>query len=156
MHLHRFTVHGREYGNGFGADPRRVRLGELGLRRTERFVYDYDFFDLWRHDVRVEGIVGLVLGRAYACCTAGRRARPPKDCGGPWAFLEQSQPYHVMAAVSRVAEMLREILFDGTAGVAEHGSELARFRPWLLTEHFDRRALNQALAQLAVPGRRAA
>jgi hypothetical protein len=44
-HLHRFVVQGREYGigyvggPGFGDDPRRVRLGDLGLRRTERFTY---------------------------------------------------------------------------------------------------------------------
>ena len=37
-HLHRFVVHGRESGTGyvggpsFGDDPRRVRLGDLGLR----------------------------------------------------------------------------------------------------------------------------
>jgi hypothetical protein len=30
-------------GLSFGDDPRRVRLGDLGLRRTERFTYHYDF-----------------------------------------------------------------------------------------------------------------
>lgn len=39
-HLHRFLVHGREYGIsyaggiGFRDDARRVRLGDLGLRRA--------------------------------------------------------------------------------------------------------------------------
>jgi hypothetical protein len=52
-HRHRFVVHGREYaigyvgGPSFGDDPRRVRLGELGLRRTERFTYHYDFTAGW-------------------------------------------------------------------------------------------------------------
>ena len=47
-HLHRFVVQGREYGiaypggPGFGDDPRRVRLGDLGLRPKERFTYHYD------------------------------------------------------------------------------------------------------------------
>ena len=46
-HLHRFVVHGREYGIsyvggiGFDDDPRQVRLGDLGLRCTERFTYHY-------------------------------------------------------------------------------------------------------------------
>ena len=52
-HLHRFVVHGREYGiaypggRSFGDDPRRVRLGGFGLRRTERFTYHYDFTAGW-------------------------------------------------------------------------------------------------------------
>ena len=42
-HLHRFLIHGREYGisyvggPGFRDDARTIRLGELGLRRSERF-----------------------------------------------------------------------------------------------------------------------
>jgi Plasmid pRiA4b ORF-3-like protein len=42
-HLHRFVIHGREYGisyvggPGFRDDARQVRLGELGLRLGERF-----------------------------------------------------------------------------------------------------------------------
>ena len=42
-HLHRFLIHGCEYGicyvggPGFRDDARTIRLGELGLRRSERF-----------------------------------------------------------------------------------------------------------------------
>ena len=42
-HLHRFVIHGREYGVshfggiGFRNDPRRVRLVDFGLRIGERF-----------------------------------------------------------------------------------------------------------------------
>ncbi len=48
-HLHRFVVQGREYGigyvggPGFGDHPRRFRLGDLGLRCTERLTTTYDF-----------------------------------------------------------------------------------------------------------------
>jgi hypothetical protein len=44
-HLHRFVIHGREYGisylggPGFRDDARGIRLGELGLRAGERFTY---------------------------------------------------------------------------------------------------------------------
>src|SRR5664279_535817 len=44
-HLRRFVVQGREYGIGyvggvgFRDDPHLVRLADLGLRPTERFVY---------------------------------------------------------------------------------------------------------------------
>ena len=61
-HLHRCVVQGREYGIGyvggpsFGDDPRRVRLGDLGLRPTEGFTYHYDFTAVWCLDLRVEQI----------------------------------------------------------------------------------------------------
>jgi pRiA4b ORF-3-like protein len=44
-HLHRFVIHGTEYGissvggPGFRDNARTVRLGELGLRPGERFTY---------------------------------------------------------------------------------------------------------------------
>jgi len=61
-HLHRFVVHGREYGIsypgglGFRDDAFRFRLEALGLRTGERFVYEYDLGDRWCHDVRVEQV----------------------------------------------------------------------------------------------------
>jgi hypothetical protein len=54
-HLHRFVIHGGEYGIsylggvGFRDDPYRVRVAELGLRPTERFTYHYDFAAGWCH-----------------------------------------------------------------------------------------------------------
>ena len=86
-HLHRFVIHGGEYGGyvggvGFRDDPYLVRLVDLGLRPTERFVYDYDFTDGWRLDLRVEQIQVMDPGRVYPRCTGGRRAGPPEGCGG--------------------------------------------------------------------------
>src|SRR5450631_391877 len=55
-HLNRFEIRGREYavyrdgGGMIGIDARGVRLGDLELRRLERFVYEYDFGDSWIHD----------------------------------------------------------------------------------------------------------
>jgi hypothetical protein len=43
MHLHRFEIRGREYGLSreggtfFDTDARKVRIGDLKLRRVERF-----------------------------------------------------------------------------------------------------------------------
>ncbi len=39
-HLHRFVIHGADYYAYAGDDLRGVRLVDLALRRTERFVYD--------------------------------------------------------------------------------------------------------------------
>jgi hypothetical protein len=62
-HLHRFTIHAVEYGlwregrPGFCRDARTVSLAQFGLRPGERFSYEYNFFDAWLHDIRVEQIL---------------------------------------------------------------------------------------------------
>jgi hypothetical protein len=59
-HLHRFRIHGRDYGvrrdggPGFSQDARQVRLGDFRFRPNERFLYEYDFGDRWQHEVRIE------------------------------------------------------------------------------------------------------
>ena len=101
-------MHGTEYGICYAGGPifrddaRRVRLGDLGLRETERFTYDYDLGALWRHDLRVEGILAGEPGRTCPHCTAGRRAGPREGCGGPEAFMEASQPHRLLAVMDRV------------------------------------------------------
>ena len=92
--MNRFVIHAREYGVshdggiGFRDDPRHVRLADLGLRVRERFLYEYDFTDGWQHDVRLEHILPLAPRRGYPVCVGGRRAVPPEDCDGLWAFLD--------------------------------------------------------------------
>ena len=162
-HLHRFVVQGREYGIGyvggvgFRDDPHLVRLADLGLRSTERFVYDYDFTGSWRLDLRLEQILVMDPGRVYPRCTGGRRAGPPEGCGGVWAFLENTQPHHVLAAAIRAAEILGMLLDDeDVPRFGEHRDELAGLLPLLGVERFDRRTLNRALAAHAATGTRAA
>ena len=64
-HLHRFRIHGKDHGVAhmggisFADDPSRVRLADFGFRLRERFFYEYDFYDLWRHDIRVEQVPEL-------------------------------------------------------------------------------------------------
>ena len=88
-------------------NPRRVSLAGFGLRVGERFVYDYDFIDGWRHDIRIEQLVAPEPGRGYPVCTGGRRARPPEDCGGPWAFLEMRQRHSLPIVAARAADIGR-------------------------------------------------
>ena len=90
---------GISYAGGVGIrdDPHQVHVAELDLRPTERFVYDYDFTDGWRLDLCLEQILAAEAGRVYPRCTGGRRAAPPEASGGALAFLEQTQPHHVLA-----------------------------------------------------------
>lgn len=95
MHLNRFEIRGREYGvyrDGgplFSTNAREVRLCDLNLRRLERFIYEYDFGDMWVHDIRLEAMLALEPSKIYPPCVGGKCAAPPEDCGGPYAFMAQ-------------------------------------------------------------------
>jgi hypothetical protein len=158
-HLHRFVIGGTEYGisylggPGFRDDARQVRLAGLGLREGERFVYEYNFSAGWRVDLRVEQIACDQPVRAYPRCTGGRRAGPPEDWDGPWAFLERTQPQLVSGATVRAAEIIGQLLDagdrDDLAGAGVDREELAALMPLLGLERFGRRACNQVLRGLA-------
>lgn len=151
VHLHRFEIHGREYGISylggisFRDDARTVRVDTLGLRIGGRFVYEYDFGDGWFHDLRVEQILAAEPRKLYPRCTGGRRAGPPEDCGGPWAFQEWRQDHHRFEVRSRLLELLAADA-DERADSAREFEDLCR---WVVRDHFDRRSLNRRLAALA-------
>jgi Plasmid pRiA4b ORF-3-like protein len=94
-HLHRFTVHGREYGLtyeggiSFADRPDKVRLSEFHFQPHERFEYVYDFGDRWEHDILVEKILPLEPARAYPVCIRGAQSRQPEDSGGPWQCMSR-------------------------------------------------------------------
>jgi Plasmid pRiA4b ORF-3-like protein len=160
-HLNRFVIHSREYGVAhpgglwFRDDPHKVSLADLGLRVGERFLYEYDFFDGWCHDVRVEALLPIKPARRYPMCTGGARSAPPEGCGGPWAFMEQRQRYSPLRLLELLAELLeadpdrrvREVLGDRY----EELEELCR---WLQVDHFDRRGANRRLTEEMVAGAR--
>lgn len=157
-HLHRFVIHGHEYGiayrggPGFRDDARAVRLGELGLRPAERFTYEYNFFAGWRLDLRVERITDPQPGRTHPRCVGGRRAGPPEDWGGAWEFGQRTQPYLVFDAITRAAEIIGRLLDaeedDDLVSVGAHRDELAALLPLLGLDRFDRRQLNNTLVGL--------
>jgi len=156
-HLHRFVIHGTEYGiyqfgrPWFRDDARTVRLGELGLRVGEKFSYEDNFFASWQLDPRVEQIRSARPRRVYPRCTGGRRAGPPEGWGGPWVFLQRTQPYLVFEAMPRAAEIVGQLLdtddddeLATVIGAAER-DELASLLPLLGLEQCDRRACAKAL-----------
>lgn len=158
-HLHRFVIHGKAYGRsriggiGFADDPDRVRLVGFGFRLRERFLYEYDFRDGWQHDVRVEAIREIDPRRRYPVCIGGRRAVPPEDCGGPWAYLELRQRYSLVAVTRQLAELLGDVLVPAQphcqrcrrAIVEEHRDELTILLRWARAERFDRWQVNRHL-----------
>jgi Plasmid pRiA4b ORF-3-like protein len=97
-HLHRFHIHGKDYGVAheggltFSDDPERVLLGQFGFRLRERFLYEYDFYDNWEHDIRLEKVLPLNSKRVFPVCIRGQRPVPPEDSGGPRAYREEGDP----------------------------------------------------------------
>jgi hypothetical protein len=57
-------------------DPERVLLGQFGFRLRERFLYEYDFYDNWEHDIRLEKVLPLNSKRVFPVCIRGQRPRP--------------------------------------------------------------------------------
>jgi hypothetical protein len=156
-HLHRFVVHGCEYGLwrpgscGFSHDAHTVTLARFGLREGERFTYEYDFFDAWRHDIRVEKILTAQPSHRYPVCTSGARAAPPEDCGGPQAFLALRQEHSTYAIAVRMAALLAPLLDEPDSErvvgdyLAGHLEEMAGLLAWSRIDDFDRTAVNHAL-----------
>ena len=154
FHLHRFRIRKKSYtvpriGMMEGHDARTVKLADVTFRMNERFLNEYDFGDLWQHEIRIEQQCVMERGRTYPVCVGGKWAGPPEDCGGPDAFLERRSD-----APFRVHEILDEMAAAITArdleAVEYRIDELQPWREWLRLDRFDRRAVNRRLAQYAV------
>ena len=79
-------------GLTFSDDPERVRLVQFEVRLRERFLYQYDFYDNWKHDIRLEKVLPLNSKRVFPVCIGGHRPVPPKDFGGARAYREEGDP----------------------------------------------------------------
>jgi hypothetical protein len=156
-HLHSFHIHGREYGSS-GAQTCRVLLSDLCLHRGERFWYVYDFGAHWACDIRLEAILLPVPRCVYPVSIGGKRAAPPEDCWGAWAYMERldqhrlSPPLEAMAVVATVISTLLEA--DPQTPVWAALGDLDELREAVdcletyqafQPEHFDRRDINRRL-----------
>jgi hypothetical protein len=149
-HLHRFAIRGVHYGanylNGLGFidDGRKVLLRDFNFRERERFLYEYDMFDSWRHEIRVEKRLPLDTTQQQPTCISGRGKTPPEDCGGPDQFMALRDHYHKFRVLSWMAELLAPILEDGDVSI--NRSELRQAMYWLEIDKFDHHKANQRLA----------
>jgi len=135
-HLHHFLI-GKTYYAGPApdgsdldwdiemGDERKVKLADFIRRKGQRFEYEYDFGDGWRHEILVEKVFQPEPGVSYPVCTAGKRACPPEDCGGAWGYAN-----------------LLEVMADPDHPDHE---ELAEWAGEIDPEAFDLDAVNQRL-----------
>jgi hypothetical protein len=63
-------------------DEHKHRLRDVVPDQNLRFTYEYDFGDLWEHELLVENILPPQEGVRYPVCLMGARACPPEDVGG--------------------------------------------------------------------------
>ncbi len=96
-HLHRFRT-GSDHRSSYfvttfdldegedGVSEDDVRLDQLVAVRGDALWYEYDFGDGWDHVLKVEEV--LREPPALTCCTDGRMACPPEDCGGIGGYAE--------------------------------------------------------------------
>ena len=168
FHLHRFVIRGKEYRlsrmgcTTFAADARKVLLSQFHFRVNERFLYEYDFGDLWRHQIRFEGIQPICEKKICPVCVGGACASTPEDCGGPEAYMKKMDHHRwnppldelqlIADAVGRVLdseghERIRDVLRDVDAleEAVDRLEAYERFRPG----RFDRRKPNRRLKQYA-------
>jgi hypothetical protein len=167
-HLHRFHIHGKDYGveheGGipFDDNPDKIRLADFGFRIRERFLYEYDLYDNWEHDVRLEKVLSWNSAQIHPVCTGGQLVVPPEDSGGARVYMEEGDPRwrewldatprqewaFIVDTVERVLDSAdltavadREVLRDALNRVKAHRAS----RP----DRIDRRAINERLRQYA-------
>jgi len=153
-HLNRFHIHGKDYGvyhvGGmiFQENPTEVLLCDFKFRKNECFLYEYDFGDGWRHEVRVEKCLVLEEKRIYPFCINGKRRSPPEDCGGPLVFMAKRDalPSKITDLFDEIQDCLETNDQDCIQDLAE---EIEELHEWMTLDKFDRRAINIRLKQYA-------
>jgi hypothetical protein len=149
IHLNRFIIRGKEYGvaclgtAGFTDDPRKVKLAGFQFRKYERFLYEYNFYDWWQHEIRLEKTLPFDPDKTYPFCIGGSRKAPPEDCGGPWGFMAMESHY----SLPYIAERMMTIIEDDHP--RDYRAEVKEFMYWLSVDQFDRRTVNRRLQQYA-------
>lgn len=95
-HLHQFMVGEDYYAIQSPEDPwpmetkneKRAKLFQVAPTEKSRFIYEYDLGDSWYHEIMVEKILHPVREQELPVCLAGKRSRPPEDCGGIGGYYE--------------------------------------------------------------------
>jgi hypothetical protein len=66
-------------------NERKVRLDQIAAV-GDSAIYEYDFGDGWEHELKIEKVISAEPTTYYPCCTGGKRACPPENCGGPLGY----------------------------------------------------------------------
>ncbi len=147
-YLHQFQIHGKRYGASrpggiwYSDNPDTIQLKSFQLRlKKEKFVHEYNFFDHWEIEIRIEKILPVDSKKSYPICIEGQRSGPPEDCGGTWAFMALKDKYSLWYIEDRLLEIITQDAVD------YHFEEVNAFKYWLTSDKFNRQRTNRWLMQ---------
>ena len=75
--LHQFHIYGKDYGInyegglGYSDNAYQVYLDDFAFDAGDKLSYEYNFFDHWIHDIRIEDIEESVENRELVYCMKG-------------------------------------------------------------------------------------
>ncbi len=148
-HLNQFNIWGKEYGVyhdggiSFSDDPKEIYLQDFQFRINEKFLYEYNFYNCWEHEIRLEKILPFDSKKTNPLCIGGRYIAPPENCGGAKAFMElmsDNTPWQIEYKLFEAIEQFEdekdpELLRDTIEGL----------RYWITRDEFDHKKINKQL-----------
>jgi hypothetical protein len=164
-HLHRFRIHGRDYGIGylggisFEDNPLQVLLYRFRLRPRESFLYEYDFTASWRVDIRLEKLLSHDRRCVLPVCSGGRGAAPGEEYAGALEYLQRLDRHRYafpFEEMGMMAEALQRWLGDGKNRQAlgdleelRQAAERVNAYQEFQSQRLDRREVNRQLQALS-------
>lgn len=148
-HLNKFNIWGKEYGVyhdggiNFSDDPENTYLKDFKFRVNEKFSYEYNFFDHWEHEFRVEKILPFDSKKTYPFCTAGHYVAPPEDCGGPEAFMQLVDEHSLWKIEGKIIEAVEQFEEEQDSEAFQETIESLSY--WVNRHKFDREKINRQL-----------
>ena len=167
--LHRFFIHGKDYGiyhsggMSFSDDPFQVRLADFKFRKSEKFLYEYDFFNSWKHLLRIEDILSVDPKKKYPLCTGGgnlsiseAEKKAAEFDRGEDKFTDQLKA-KLPAFLKEYRELINFVTGSENAGEAigiirekvkrlqEEAAEIKKLNQLLMPDTFRRQKLNRHL-----------
>lgn len=155
--LHQFKLQGkvigipRAHGIWVSHSANVSTLADFGLQPNQRFLYEYNFFDNWQIEVRIEKLCQVPVDKFYPRCIGGKRSAPPESCGGVAGFRRLRQHYSTAYLRERTLEfyellMEEEVLTEELYyEIQDRRFELARLQYWLNIDTFKRLPVNNRL-----------
>ena len=111
-HLHRFRIHGKDYGIAFLGgirfedNPHAVPLSRFRLHPRESFRYEYDFIANWRVHIRLEQILPQDQ-RVLPVGVGGRAAAPGEEYAGALAYLQRLDRHRYQFPFEELGKMAK-------------------------------------------------
>lgn len=158
LHLYRFRIHAVHYGSWeLGAEDPERALCSFNFRRGDKFVYEYDMTDDWKHEVRIEAWLEPQPRKLCPACIGGRGDCPPEECGGPAGYDEsriEALGLDAQEDIDTIVEILDRVVLQDQPDLLnddeirrrlEDVVERNRVREPFWPGRFDRRQVNTRL-----------